>query len=321
MWTRRALAALLLVGSTGLAANSVQSAEGATGTYLLGYKGSMAGYLPPPGVYVQDTNYLYSGQTNTTLRFAGLTIAGGVNADAFYKLPTLLWVVPQRIFGGNFALSATAPIGWKDVRAGISLTGPGGTTISSNLEDDDTAFGDPVLGATLGWHNGNWHWNVSALYNAPIGFWQKGNLSNIGFHRSSIDTTAALTWLDPAKGFEVSAAAGFTFNFENPATSYKTGTEFHLEWAVVQNLSKAFGVGFVGYHYQQVTGDSGAGAQLGSFKGQVTALGPAINYTFQLGQIPVATSLKYLKEFNVKNRLEGDVGMFTLTVPLSVTGK
>jgi hypothetical protein len=55
--------------------------------------------------------------------------------------------------------------------------------------------------------------------------------------------------------------------------------------------------------------------------GRPTALGPAINYTFQLGQIPVATNLKYLKEFNVKNRLEGDVGMFTLTVPLSVTGK
>ena len=99
MWARRALAALLLAGSTGLPDNSVQSAEGATGTYLLGYKGSMAGYLPPPGVYVQDTNYLYSGQTNAALSFAGLTIAAGVNADVFYKLPTLLRVCWKRFLG------------------------------------------------------------------------------------------------------------------------------------------------------------------------------------------------------------------------------
>jgi len=318
MLTTRAFVTLLLFGLIGLPNNPARSAEGASGTYLLGSKGSMAGYLPPPGVYLQDTNYFYSGQTNGTLSFAGLTIAGGVDADAFYKIPTLLWVMQQKILGGNLALSATTPIGWKDVSAGLSLTGPGGGTISANLSDDDAAFGDPVLGATLGWHEGNWHWNVGALYNAPIGFWERGNLPNIGFNRSSIDTSAAITWLDPKIGFEVSAAAGFTFNFENPSTDYRTGTEFHIEWALIQNLSKSFGLGLVGYHYQQITGDSGAGASLGDFKGRVTALGPAINYNFALGQIPVSTSLKYLKEFGAENRLEGDVGMFTLTMPLEV---
>ena len=115
----------------------------------------MAGFLPPPGVYLQDTNLFYSGQTNGTLSFVGLTIAGGVDADVFYNLPTLLWVMPQKILGGNLALSATTPVGWKDVSAGLSLTGPGGTAVSANISDDDTAFGDPVLGATLGWHEGN----------------------------------------------------------------------------------------------------------------------------------------------------------------------
>lgn len=318
MWITRTLVTLLLFGLIGVPNNSAQSAEGASGTYLLGSKGSMAGFLPPPGVYLQDTNYFYSGQTNGTLDLAGLIVAGGVDADAFYNIPTLLWVLPQKIFGGNLALSVTTPIGWKDVSADLSLTGPGGTTISANLADDDLALGDPVLGATLGWHEGNFHWNLGALYNAPAGFWQRGNLSNIGFNRSSIDTTAAITWLDPKIGLEMSTAAGFTFNFENPSTDYRTGTEFHIEWALIQNLSKSFGLGLVGYHYQQITGDSGAGASLGDFKGRVTALGPAINYNFALGQLPVSTSFKYLKEFDVENRLEGDVGMLTLTMPLEV---
>jgi hypothetical protein len=45
-----------------------------------------------------------------------------------------------------------------------------------------------------------------------------------------------------------------------------------------------------------------------------------MNLNFQLGKIPVSTSLKYFREFDVKNRLEGDAGYFTLTMPLSVAG-
>jgi len=319
MWTTRALSALVLCGLIGLPDDPAYSAEAATGTYLLGSKGSMAGFLPPPGIYLQDLNYFYSGQTSVTITIGGLTLAGGVSADVYYKVPTLLWVTQQKVLGGNLALSATTPIGWKSVDAGLSLTGPLGNTIATDLRDDDAAFGDPVLGATLGWHDGNWHWNIGALYNAPIGFWQRGNLANLGFNRSSIDTTVAITWLDPKTGLELSAAAGLTFNFENPATDYRTGTELHIEWALIQNLSKSFAVGVVGYHYEQITGDSGAGAKLGDFEGRVTALGPTINYNFALGQIPVNTSLKYLKEFGEENRLVGDVGMFTLTMPLSVS--
>jgi hypothetical protein len=40
--------------------------------------------------------------------------------------------------------------------------------------------------------------------------------------------------------------------------------------------------------------------------------------TFMLGPIPVATSLQYYHEFNVENRLEGDAGWLTITIPLWV---
>ena len=39
---------------------------------------------------------------------------------------------------------------------------------------------------------------------------------------------------------------------------------------------------------------------------------------FQLGKIPVSSSLKYFHEFDVKNRLEGDAGFLSFTMPLSV---
>jgi hypothetical protein len=72
-----------------------------------------------------------------------------------------------------------------------------------------------------------------------------------------------------------------------------------------------------GYHYEQITGDSGSGATLGDFRGRVTALGPNVNYSFQLHKIPVATSLRWYHEFNTKNRLEGDSIFLTATIPLS----
>lgn len=304
-----------------LPTQELKAAEGAAGFYLLGSRTSMAGFLPPPGTYVQDLKYYYTADASVALEFGGLVVSGGISADVFYDVPVGLWVAPRKVLGGNFALSLMVPVGWKDVSSGATLTGPGFSITGPGRQDDDTAFGDPVPGATLGWHDGNWHWNVGLLVNTPIGYWKKGNLSNIGFNRWAFDTSAAVTWLDPARGLEISGAAGFTFNVENPATDYKTGTEFHLEWAVVQNFSKSFGIGIAGFHYQQITGDSGAGAALGDFKGRVTALGPVVNYNFNWRQIPISTGFRYFRDFNVKNRLQGDVFLFTASMPLSVVGQ
>lgn len=309
------------LGACLLAPTGAMAAEGAAGFYLLGSKTSMAGALPPPGTYVQDINYLYTGSADVSLEFAGLTLGGGVDADAYYNVPLAIWVAPEKVLGGHFASLVMIPIGWKDVAAGATLTGPGGAAISGRVQDDETKFGDPVLGGSLGWHDGSWHWNIGTLLNVPIGFWERGNLANIGFNRWAIDTTGAVTWLDPSVGLELSAAAGFTFNFENPDTDYKTGTEFHLELAAMQNFSKRFALGINGFYYDQVTGDSGTGARLGSFEGRVFAIGPAMNLNLDLGGIPVSTSFKYFREFEARNRLEGDVGFVTVTMPLSVAGR
>jgi len=315
-----AILALVLATSLGAHTNRATAAEGAAGFYLLGSTTTNAGILPPPGTYFIDYNYYYAGSTDFTLEIAGLILDGGVDANAFYAIPTPLWVAPGKVLGGNIGFLMLVPIGWKDVEAGASLTAPGGGVISTNLQDEETAFGDIVPGFMLGWHHGNWHFKTHTLVNVPIGFWERGNLANIGFNRWAIDNAAAFTWLDPKIGLELSAMAGFTYNWENPTTDYKTGTEFHVEYAAVQNFSKRFALGINGYYYDQVTGDSGSGASLGSFKGRVAAIGPVMNVNFQLGKIPVSTNLKYFREFDVKNRLEGDAGYFQLTMPLSVGG-
>lgn len=315
------LGAGMLAASLCISASApAKAAEGASGFYLLGSRESMAGFLPPPGTYVQDFNYYYAGSASKTLNFSGITVSGGIDANAFYNVPNAIWVAPGKVLGGNVAFNVMAPVGWKDITAGAQLSGPGGGVIATNIGDNDANFGDPVLGAVLGWHSGNWHWNVGTLVNVPIGYWEKGNLANIGFNRWAFDLNGAVTWLDMKSGLELSSAAGVTFNVENPDTDYKTGTEFHLEFSAMQNLSKRFAIGLNGYFYQQLTGDSGSGATLGSFKGRVVALGPAVNVNFNVGKIPVTANLRYFHEFDTKNRLEGDAGYVVLTMPLSVVG-
>ena len=50
----------------------------------------------------------------------------------------------------------------------------------------------------------------------------------------------------------------------------------------------------------------------------MTALGPVLTYSFQLGKIPVSTQWSYFHEYHVENRVDGDAGLLTISMPLSV---
>lgn len=316
------------------------AAEGGKSVYTLGSEASTAGMAPPPGTYISSFKYFYSGDASGSAALSrSLSLAGrslpssaslqvnadlNVQANVAIDIFSMLWVAPQKVMGGHFGVGAILPVGYQDIDAGINaraaLTFPDGTTLqrsgSLKLSDKTFAVGDPLATAFLGWSQGNLHWKVSGLLNIPVGAYDRNSLVSMGFNRWAADLTTAATWLDPKIGLELSVASGFTFNGENPDTKYRTGTEFHVEAAMMQHFSKSFAVGVAAYHYRQVTGDSGTGALLGSFKGEVSAVGPNVTYSFQVGQVPVFTSVRWLREFNAKNRLEGDAGFLTVTVPL-----
>ena len=326
----------------GLIAGSLPApaAEDSKQFYLLGAKSSMAGFIPPPGTYFSVQKYIYSGDASgaaangQALRQIGnVSVQADISMDVdfFFEIPTLLWVTPHKIFGGQFGVGGLVPIGWQEasvnVNPNVTLTinppinGPfNGLTLQRgtrlSFDDDTVNIGDPILSSFLGWQRGNWYWNVTTLLNIPIGAYDKNDLTNMGLHRWALDASFAATWFDPAKGREASATVGYTLNGENSDTNYESGDEFHAEFALMQHFSKAFAAGLTGFHYQQTTGDSGAGAILGSFKGRTSALGPNINFNFKLGQAPVSTSLRWMHEFDVKNRAKGDIVVFSATLPL-----
>lgn len=287
-----------------------QAAESGVGFYLLGSRGPAAGVVPPPGTYFQNDLYFYSGTASASREFEfGGNLIANVDADAIVNLTSILWSTPTEVLGGNLAFSLTIPIGYQDVSANLEPT---------NLRTSDNVFtyGDPVLGSQIAWHSGNLHYTVGTLINVPIGDYQSGEIANVAFNRWGMDVFTGISYIDANTGWDFSANVGVTFNGENNDTNYKTGDEFHFEWAVSKAFSPTFSAGLTGYYYEQISGDSGDGANLGPFKGRVAAVGLTAAYNFQMGQRPASLRVKYFDEFNVKNRLEGEAVFVTLAFPL-----
>jgi hypothetical protein len=299
--------------------SSTNAAESGVGFYLLGTRGPLAGIIPPPGVYLQNDVYFYSGSADADrdLPIGGKVVAK-IDANAYIDLVTAIWSTEVQMLGGNLAFVGTLPFGGQDVTASASIPNVG---LGASIDDDVFTFGDPVLGASIGWHSGDFHWTVGTLVNVPIGDYQQGEIANVAFNRWGADFSAAATWLNPATGLDISGGIGVTFNGENPATDYRTGTEFHAEWAISQNFNEAFSAGVVGYYYHQLTGDSGAGAMLGDFKGQVAALGLTAGYNFKVAETPVSFRAKIYREFSARNRLEGTSGFLTISMPIGMPGQ
>jgi hypothetical protein len=317
---RHVFQTVLLVGALVCSLDTAtRAAEGGIGAYLMGSRSNGAGITPPPGVYFNDDTYFYDAKIGggKSLPFGGLLVAN-VSVQTWMNLPTTLWVTPAKILGGDLAFSMTSSVGEPRVGANLLVNSPRLGPIGVNITDDNAALSDFFLQSFLGWQAGNFHWQLGIGGVVPSGTYVAGQLSNASLNRPAVDLFGTLTWLDPAIGWDLSAAAGFTFNQTNTATDYKTGDEFHLEWAATKYLTKQFTIGLVGYYYQQFTPDTGTGAILGAFEGRVVALGGAIGYTFEADKLPISTRLKVYREFDAVNHLEGTAGFFTVSVPLGI---
>lgn len=298
-----------------------RASEGGVSFYLLGSGGPGAALLPPlEGVFIDNTSYYYDGSAGSSAEFLlGGNIAAGLDATAFINMTTVLWVPSTNVLGGTLAVGATLPIGGPSIDAEAILTGPRGRPIGISVEDSTFTIGDPVLMAALSWKAGkNVTVSTSSMVNIPVGHYREGRLANLSFHRWAVDLSTAITWHDPAKGWDISAKTGVTFNGKNDTTDYDTGTEWHVEGSVERIFSPVFSAGLVAYHFSQLSGDSGDGATLGSFKGRVSAIGATAAVNFKVGPMPVNARLRVFEEFGAKNRMDGTVALFSLGFPLHV---
>ena len=288
-----------------------RAAEFGTGPWVKGYTDIFGGVLPPvPGFYFRTDAYHYNGDADRTI-FNGF-VQLGLEEDYTATIAALTYVTPWKILGGTYAVAVVPSMVAMDVDVGIGIpqfTGPLGLrtfgpftfkTGDTNLAPGDTAFAPLVLG----WNAGNFHWNVGVFGFAPTGDYSTRQLANTSLNHWAVMNRIVGTYFNPQTGWQVNAAAIYSVNWENPATDYETGDILNLDGAIVKSFGR-WGVGAAGYAMIQTTGDSGAGARLGSFESRVYGAGPIVSYTLGDPRNGLTFIGKYYQEFYAENTFEG----------------
>jgi len=299
----------------------VWAAEFGTGLYLLGYQSSLAGYMPAPGFYLRNDFYVYQGNAQI------MPFARRVEVDLRSRWITDLiagsYVTRLKIFGANYAVGLVWSSATNSFLKGNLQFDTRFPRLNRFLdrrfggseEGDYTGVGDLVVTPiSLGWHLSQFHIMAFGNLYAPVGSYNSDRRLNTGLNRWALEPNLAVTWLQPKYGQEVSLSLGYTVNFENPATQYRTGNEFHLEYYLGQHLPMGFALGLAGYIYQQVTADTGSGAALGAFHGQTIALGPCLTFNGKIAGHDIGLNARYYNELKVVNRFNGQAFFLTLSL-------
>ena len=282
-----------------------QATEGASSYYFPGSSTTFAvAVAPKPGFMVANQMLIYSGT-------AEKAVLGGrerlsLKASAVYNYMGGSYTFDKPVLGGKkLQVGAYIPVGYMDLEASLgSLSGE---------RSSRTRIGDTMLSAALFWKQGDLHYKLNQTIMVPTGAYSKDQIANVGRNYWGFDTSLSLMWLNLKKGWEISITPGIMMNTRNKATDYQSGNEFHVDFAINKHyFAKHYAVGLHGYYYHQVSGDSGGGALLGSFKGESFGIGPAVLWTPKVAKGDVVVMAKWLHDFHNSNRLQGNYGILTV---------
>jgi hypothetical protein len=292
--------------------------EAGTSFWLPGQYGSFAAVPSEPGWSFESAYYHGSADDSRGISFprAGAIQTGMTSpSDLFMFTPT--YAFKTRIFGAQAAFGTTIVYGRNTTAVSETASGSGGNTLSRSNSDEILGFGDIYPTATLKWSKDVHNFMVYATTGIPVGAYQLNRLSALGIGHWAADGGVGYTYLNEKAGIEGSVVFGLTYNFINPSTQYQSGTDAHLDWALSPLVTDKFHIGAVGYVYNQITGDSGLGAQLGDFKSRVVGIGPQIGFFIPFFDRQSYLNLRAYSEFDVRNRLEGWNAFITFSIEAS----
>lgn len=257
--------------------------------YPAGAEGIRAASLPPPGLYFRNYSFFYR---------AGTLPGGPPNFDvlAFVNAPRLIWMTERKILGANYGMDVIVPFGHTRLEAG-------------GYDDGEFGLGDVQFGPVLlGWHRPQWDFAAGYAIWAPTGESAASPTARLGKGFWSHMFTAGATWHPCAnRTWSASALGRYEIHTESEDLPMTPGDTFTLEFGLARQVRPGWDLGLAGYWQQQVTD----GENDPSSNERVLALGPEL-----AGRCPLTgmhLSLRYLREFNARERPEGHTVTLTLT--------
>jgi hypothetical protein len=317
---RRRIGCAAAIGALVAGADIARADESGVSFWLPGQFGSLAAVPGAPGWSLGTIYYHESVEGSGSVAAAREIQAGrfpatvnvnlnanlNAQADLMLIAPTYTFATP--VLGGQLAMGITGIFGRSSADINGTLTaavGPLTTTRTGSIGDSITSVGDLYPIMSLKWNSGVNNYMTYLTGDIPVGAYDPSRLANLGIGHGAIDSGGGYTYFNPATGYEFSGVGGFTYNFKNPDTQYRSGVDFHFDWGASKFLSKQVFVGLVGYAYQQVTDDSGQNPILGGFQSRVLGIGPQIGYLFPIGNMQGYLNLKAYGEFDAADRPSG----------------
>jgi hypothetical protein len=310
-------AVLLTAGSGGRA----YAAEGGGSSFTPGAQGDFAMCYMPAGVYFRN-NFIYTdGKLSEYPSFYdGAAVSSELKSKVWFDLLQIVYSSDYKILGGRYFANINIPYVANQYLK-TTTTVPAIPLYPAEEDDSHTSGPGDIQFVPFGflWDSGSLHFLAAQNTVLKTGRYEADKANNTGRNYFSYDELLGMTWLDEQNGHEVSFIAGYMINTRNRKSWYKTGDEFHVDVTLAQYLSKKFGVGAVGYYYQQMTDDKNASldeidnfnAMFGlpgtdGFRSKGYAVGPALIFTPSIGSKDVNIIAKWLHEYSNGNRLEGE---------------
>jgi hypothetical protein len=270
-------------------ATTAHATEGGGSTYANGVETFMGGALPPPGLYglVYFNHYTADRLNDSKGNRMGVP---GFKVRVTAIVPRLVWVPGVKVLGGDLATHVIMPL--VDMKAS-----------AAGASQSKSGLGDMTVGVGLGFHHSpQFHSTVGLDFILPTGDYDKNDMANIGRNYATIEPVYALSYVDPG-GFNGDIRVGYLFNRRNKDTDYRSGNEFHFDYAAGWGLGNGWTIGLGGYYRKQTGLDKQAGASLPGSKTSAFAIGPNIKYDSGKGWFVTA---KWQFETKVKNGPQGN---------------
>ena len=296
---------------------AMRAEQGGTGHYQSGATASFIDALPDkPGWIVESLFMNYNGTYGVSRGLPyGDNIALDVSANASAESLLLMYSPSFHILGGSPSFAVAVPYVWMNVRASTTIDSHD-VVHRAGRSDSDNGIGDiefwPLM---LGWAKNDFKYDVRCGIYAPSGAYDSSKLANTGLGYWTIEPEVTFSYMSAKSpwsskiGTEVSLFAGLDFNTENTDANYQSGNIFHLDCTLAQHMELMggmAGLGANGFYYQQISGDSGTGARLGSFEARACGVGPVISYAHPIRKTELVIEAKWLPQLNTENTTKGD---------------
>jgi hypothetical protein len=295
-------------------AQHVLADEGGVPFWFSGAYASLAAVPATPGWSLPAQGYFYSGDASASKSFhRGDSISTGLKSRSPLVIVQPTYSPETKILDGQTSFGLGMGYGRNMTKVDVSVS-PRGTEWDRSDATNGSLDLYPI--ASIAWNEGVHNTMAYVTGDIPVGAYDSKRLANLGIGHAAMDLGGGYTYFNEQTGREFSAVLGATYNWENADTNYKNGVDSHLDWAASQFLSANWQLGIAGYVYYQLTGDSGSGAHLGSFKSKVAAVGPEVGYVFNMKGQQAYANLRSYYEFWSENRVQGYAVFATVSLPL-----